>query len=131
MIALDTNVLVRLITQDDPVQAARVDSLLADMHKQRRPVFVSDVVLCELAWVLKDCYEQGPSEIAAVIERILSIPDFVFQEKDRLWASLRDYREGKAGFADHVVGRTGQSAGATKTYTFDRGLRGYERFEIL
>lgn len=131
MIAFDTNLLVRFYTQDDPEQASRVNSLVADAEKDDTPILVCDVVICELVWVLKDCYDQSSAEIADILERMLRTPRFVFQNKDQLWAALGDYRAGKAGFADYLIGRTCRAGGAGKTYTFDRALKGSPLFEML
>lgn len=123
--------LVRFYTQDDPEQAERVNRIVADAEKNDTPILVCDVVVCELVWVLKDCYEQNLAEIAEVLERMLRTPRFVFQNKDQLWAALGDYRAGKAGFSDYLFGRTGRACGAGKTYTFDRGLKGSSMFEVI
>ena len=131
MIAFDANILVRIVTQDDPRQAAKIDALIAPLRQKRESILVCDVVLCELAWVLKDCYDQAPGQVADVLDRILKIPDFVFEDKQRLWEALADYRVGKAGFADCVIGRAGKSAGAVRTYTFDRGLKANSLFAVI
>jgi predicted nucleic-acid-binding protein len=131
LISLDTNLLVRYVTADDPAQADKVGRLLARAQAEQTAVLICDVVLCELAWVLKDCYDQERAQIAEVLEGLLHSSVFVFQQKDCLWAALADYRKGKGGFADYVIGRTGKSAGAVRTYTFDRTLRSSECFELL
>ena len=70
MRALDTNVLVRYLVNDDPAQAAVADRVLDDCRRKREPVFLSILVLCETVWVLASSFGQSKSEIVAVLERI-------------------------------------------------------------
>ena len=71
MIGLDTNVLVRYLTQDDPRQSASATRLLEDTLTVERQGFVSTVVLVELVWVLETGYRCRRVEVAGVIERLL------------------------------------------------------------
>ena len=64
MIALDTNLVVRLIVQDDPAQSRAVERLLIRARRDQQPLFIADVVLCELVWVLTRRYQQTRSRIA-------------------------------------------------------------------
>lgn len=131
MIALDTNVLVRHLTQDDAAQSAVASREIEQAARDGNQMLIMDVVLCELVWVLEDCYELGRTEITDVLDRILRTTSFCFQEKQTLWEALGDYRSGKGDFSDYLIGRTARRAGAHPTLTFDRGLRNSAEFRVL
>jgi predicted nucleic-acid-binding protein len=131
MIGLDTNILVRYLTQDDPGQSkkanAEIEKGLATGHK----FFITDIVLCELVWVLETAYGYDRREIVPVLENILRTKQFQFANKDLLWKSLADYRTKKGDFADHFIGNTCHKAGCSKTLTFDTGLKNDPLFRVL
>jgi predicted nucleic-acid-binding protein len=131
MIGLDTNILVRYLTQDDAGQsriaAEEIEKGLAVGHM----FFIADIVLCELVWVLEAAYGYDRLEIAPVLESILRTRQFQFENKDLLWKSLADYRTNKGDFADHLIGQAGQKAGCRETLTFDTGLKNNPLFRVL
>ena len=127
MIGLDTNVLVRYLLRDDPVQAAR-----AERELERNERFLIDsIVLCELVWVLETGYGFSRTEIAAALERILGTAQFEIESKDLALAALDDFRRSAADFSDCLIGRRNQAAGVPETVTFDRNLKGLEGFRYL
>lgn len=127
MIGLDTNVLVRYLLRDDPVQAAR-----AERELERNERFLIDsIVLCELVWVLETGYGFSRTEIAAALERILATAQFDIESKDLALAALDDFRRSAADFSDCLIGRRNRAAGAPETVTFDRNLKGLEGFRLL
>jgi predicted nucleic-acid-binding protein len=128
---LDTNVLVRYLVRDDPEQTARATELIEEGADRGERFFVASVVLCELVWVLDRAYGYERAEIAISIEGVLQTRSFFFADKDILWQSLADYRKGKGGFADYLIGRLGERAGCERTLSFDRALRENPRFEVL
>jgi predicted nucleic-acid-binding protein len=88
-------------------------------------------VLCELEWVLGSRYQVPRTEFAAVLKRLLDQAVFVFEDRGVLLQALAAYREGRAQFADHLIGAQAQAFGATTTWTFDRALRSSAGFSIL
>jgi predicted nucleic-acid-binding protein len=128
LIGLDTNVLVRYLTQDDPSQAAKASRVID--AAEGGELFVSSVVVCELVWVLEDSYDQKRDQIAQVLERLLLTGQLTFESKDLLWQVLADYRQGKGDLADYMIGRLAQRAGAPETLTFDRALKGSQFFRL-
>jgi predicted nucleic-acid-binding protein len=128
---LDTNVLVRYLTEDDPRQAAAAVREIEGTGKKDEKRIVQPLVLCELAWVLESAYGVGKKELLDVFERILRTAQFEIPGKDLVWRSLADYRAGKGDFSDHLLGRLNEDAGASVTITFDRALRGNPRFHVL
>jgi predicted nucleic-acid-binding protein len=120
MIGLDTNVLVRYIMQDDPVQTPKanvlIDSLTVD-----RPGFVAVVSVIELSWVLSGCFGLERAQIADAIEGMIRSKEILVERADVVWQALRIYREGKGDFADCLIARSAATAGCERTMTFDRG----------
>lgn len=131
MKGLDTNVLVRYLVRDDPEQTARATQLVEEGADRDERFFVASIVLCELVWVLDRAYGYERTEIATSLEGVLQTRSFFFEDKDILWQTLSDYRKGKGGFADYLIGRLGERAGCEQTLSFDRALRENPRFEVL
>jgi predicted nucleic-acid-binding protein len=131
LIGVDTNVLVRYLTQDDPFQARRVDAFLTEAMDREARLFIDDIVLCETVWVLSAAYRMGKSTIVAALEDILSTSMFSFEDRELLNNTLNDYREGSADFADYMIGRRNTRSGCEQTVTFDRSLNGRDGFELL
>jgi predicted nucleic-acid-binding protein len=131
MIAVDTNVLVRLIVADDPKQAALARNLIEEAIGEGTACYLSTPVLCELEWVLVSSYRVSRTEIAAVVERLLENSVFTFDDRNILLQALAAYRQSRAGFADHLIGAKAQAFGAATTWTFDRALRNCTGFSIL
>jgi len=131
MIGLDTNILVRYLIQDDPVQARKATSEIEKGLGAGQQFFIADIVMCELVWVLETAYGYVRRDIVPVLENILRTKQFVFENKDLLWQSLADYKTKKGDFADHLIGRTGHKFGCHETVTFDSGLKDNPVFRVL
>ena len=131
MIALDTNILVRLITQDDSRQASLAEHLLQQAAEEGEECFVSNVVLCELEWVLETSYGATRSDFLMVVQELVTREAFVFEDSDHLQWAINLYRDSKAEFSDALIGAKARAQGAGTTYTFDRTLSRYEGFSLL
>ena len=131
MIGLDTNILVRYLTQDDPDQSRKASKEIEKGLSAGHMFFIADIVMCELVWVLETAYRYDRREIIPVLENILRTKQFQFENKDLLWKSLADYRNKKGDFADHLIGLVGHSAGCRETITFDTGLKHNPVFRVL
>ena len=131
MIGLDTNVLVRYLTQDDPAQARQVNALMERLVVDGERAFVGRVVLCELAWVLAGPYRFDKKTIATALERLVSTAQFEVDCKDAVSLALDEFRRGRGDFADYLIGRSHQEAGCGVTVTFDRKLESCDAFEAL
>ena len=131
MKGLDTNVLVRYLTQDDPKQSVIATKVIEEAAVREEKMLVHPIVFCELIWVLETAYGFPKADILKILERILRTAQFEFSEKDLLWLALADYRSGKGDFSDYYLGRANERAGAGVTLSFDRSLKGDARFQIL
>lgn len=119
MMALDTNVLVRFLTQDEPDQGRMASDLIGGLTEQN-PGFVAREVLVELVWVLERSYRYERAEIARVLEGFLSASELHIEAGDSVGAILQLY-EGKGfGFSDLMVRAAARRAGASDLKTFDR-----------
>jgi predicted nucleic-acid-binding protein len=116
MIALDTNVLVRLVTADDAAQArhvaARIDSGDA--------FFVPLTVALELEWVLRGAYKLAPARVVAAFEALLSIRNLRFADDQLLSRALNQFRMG-LDFADAL--HLEAAKGCTQMLSFDTKFR--------
>jgi len=118
MTALDTNILLRYLAQDDEEQLLKVLNLL---NRKRAVFFVCDLVLVEASWVLRDAYSWTGDDVADAYARLATIPNLVFENENRLRASLKALREG-ADLADDLIVRTSRDLGAKDFATFDKGI---------
>jgi predicted nucleic-acid-binding protein len=131
MVGLDTNVLIRFLTQDDPVQCRRASAEIEGAADRGATLFVANVVLCELVWVLEDAYGYSRRKIQVVLDSLLRSVQLQFEDKEAAWLAFGDYSDGKADFSDYLVGRIGARAGCAETLTFDKALRDSSLFRVL
>ena len=131
MIGLDTNVLVRYLTLDDPRQAKIATEVIEGATTAGEPLFVSTVVMCEVVWVLERGYRFDRAHVEHAIDALLRTAQLHFREKDLLLAALADYRGGSGDFADYVIGRDAAAEVCSRTVTFDRALAPSPLFEVV
>lgn len=131
MIGLDTNVLVRYIAQDDVVQSPLATKYIESFIKKDEYLMVNHLVICELIWVMKKCYDSSKNVIIKVIETILSTDIFEIPNSQVIRQSLKDYKKGNADFADYVVGRINKANGCEQTITFDKKASSSDTFKLL
>jgi predicted nucleic-acid-binding protein len=122
MIALDTNVVVRYLVEDDVAQSRRAAKLIESTLARGEELFISDVAMCETVWVLSSAYGFSRGEIADVLASLLRARSVVFDSSDRLARALGAYQNGKGDFADYLIRELARSAGANTVATFDRRL---------
>ena len=118
MTALDTNVLVRYLAQDDDAQ---VQKILRMLDRKRASFFVCDLVLAETDWILRSLYDWTGREVADAFARMTTIHNLAFENETRLRSSLKALREG-ADLADELIVRTCRDKGAKTFATFDKQI---------
>ena len=117
MRAVDTNVLVRLVTRDDRRQTAAAESFVS------KGAWVSTLVLMEATWVLTAVYDLTHGEIVTAVEMLLHHRDLTLQDPDSVAAALEQYRKRPAlGFSDCLILETARKASHIPLGTFDRNL---------
>lgn len=130
MIGLDTNILVRYLTWDDPVQSRQVAEMIEKHLTQQEPGFVSLVTTAELVWVLETFYQFSNVQIAAAIERMLHIATLSFQNEREVFTAMTALKTGAASFDDALIGALGRWAGCSCTLTFDRKAARLRDFQL-
>ena len=122
MIGLDTNVLVRYLTQDDDAQFQEALDLLLGLEKAHHSAYLSTVTLCETVWVLARAYKIERAQIVGMFEKLLDTSLFVIEDKDAVREAVDLYRDGKGDFSDFLVGVRSRNAGCAVMATFDAAL---------
>ena len=118
MIGLDTNVLVRYITQDDPVQSAKAIEWIEGRLTPQSPGFVSVIAMVETVWVLERGYELSDQDIAAIVERLLQTEVLIIESEQEVFTAMTAVKEGDGSFADALIAALGDKAGCSGTITF-------------
>jgi len=131
VIGLDTNVIVRYLAQDDPAQAAAATRLFEKALSQDNPGFVTLVALCEVAWVLAECYGAGRAGVHEALEKLLETRQLAIESPDLVRRALRAWGSSGADFADALIGEVAAAHGAERTATFDRAAAKLPGFELL
>ena len=130
MIGIDTNILIRYLTQDDLEQAKIVEDLF-DLHATSpNSIFINNIVMCELVWVLDRGYKYSKENIGQVIKQILSTEEFAFENQELLWLALNQYSQNKLDFSDALIGELNKNFGCAKTLTFDQAAIKASNFKL-
>jgi predicted nucleic-acid-binding protein len=119
--ALDTNILVRYVVEDDSGQLAAAKRLISRCVADGQTLFVPVTVTLELEWVLRASYGVGKSEVLEVLSSLFSAAELTFESERALEVALQLYREGTADFADCLHVALAAASGETPLWTFDRG----------
>lgn len=128
--ALDTNVLVRYIMQDDKAQAKKASKIIEDLTSDK-PAFISSIVLCELNWVLKSFYKMPKKDRLETLQDILSVAVFDVQDLESCIRALKSYEQGKADFSDYLIQDIARIHGYETLMTFDKNAQKSKGFEGL
>ena len=131
MRGVDTNVLVRILVEDDPTQAKKAQAFVAQCRASGEAVFVASLVVCELVWVLRSAYGKTKTQVVSALEQLVSSDLLVFESGDLVQEALELYRTGSGDFADYFIGLSNQAQQCTDTVTFDRALRSAPGFAVL
>ena len=117
MRAIDTNVLVRLITRDDARQVAAAEAFV------ERGAWVPHLAIAEATWVLASVYDRDPDAVATAVEMLLSHAHLTVQDAETVAAAVARFREQpRVGFSDCLMVEIARKAGHTPLGTFDRDL---------
>lgn len=117
MRAVDTNVLVRLVTRDDVAQVAAAEAFV------EKGAWVPHLALAETTWMLEAVYDLGAAAIATAVEMLLNHKDLVLEEAGVVSNALANFRRRPAlGFSDCLMLEVARKAGHLPLGTFDRGL---------
>lgn len=120
MPALDTNVLIRYVVQDDTAQLAAAKRLIRQSLAEGQSIFVPVTVVLEFEWVLRASFGYGKDEVLQVLSSLFSAADLSFESERALEVALQLYREGSADFADCLHVALAAQANESPLWTFDK-----------
>lgn len=130
MIGLDTNVLLRLVIEDDPDQSAKARTAIRAAVAAGEVCFVDRVVLCEFVWVIEGVMRRSRTDIARILDLVLGNSAIQVECEDAAQAALAHYRNG-FDFSDALIGLCNRDQGCTTTLTFDRKAARLPEFQPL
>ncbi len=131
MIGLDSNILVRHITQDDPVNSPKASAFIERRLTIDEPGYISIVSIAEIVWVLGRSYGFSATQIASAVQQILATETFVVEDEQDVSVALKAFKVGQADFSDALIEARCRRAGCTRTVTFDRKAARLPGFELL
>ena len=120
MAALDTNVLVRYLVQDDAVQGAAAARLINQGVGAGRPLFIPVTVLLELEWVLRSVFKFDKPAVLEALFGLIGSFDLGFQSETAVEMALAQFQRGAADFADCLHAALATQAGEPPLWTFDK-----------
>jgi predicted nucleic-acid-binding protein len=130
MIGLDTDILVRYLTQDDPIQSPKATAIIERRLTEENPGFISIVAMVETVWVLERSYGLTTDEIVGAVERVLQTDVLIVENEQEVFTAMTALKEGQGSFADAVIVALGARMGCSCTLTFDQKalrLPGFKR----
>ncbi len=128
MIALDTNVLVRYLVEDDAEQSARAARLIEGAADQGEMLFIAHIVVCEVVWVLQVAYRIGKPEVIATLKNLVRASHLELEDVELVRKALADFEGGKGDFADYLIRVRSVARGCERVATFDKALLKDPRF---
>lgn len=131
MIGLDTNVLVRYLTQDDPAQSRLATALIDRRLSARNRGFVSSIVLVETLWVLSESYGVSREEQTACVEQLARTRQFELEHVTAVGRAVTQAHRAKCGVVDCLIAEIAQEHGCDFVYTFDKKASASLRFKLL
>jgi len=118
VIGLDTNVLIRDLAQEDPVQSGKATEILERRLTPKNPGSVGVVAMVDTVWVLDRAYDPTAQEIATVVERLLQVEVLAIENEQEVFTAMVALKQGRGSFADALIAELGARAGCTGTLTF-------------
>jgi len=118
--ALDTNVLVRYLVEDDAVQVATARRFIRRCVTEGQALFIPVTVSLELEWVLRSNFGFGKDAVVQTLSDLLSSTELSFESERALEVALLLYKEGSADYSDCLHIALAVEAGEQPLWTFDK-----------
>jgi predicted nucleic-acid-binding protein len=131
MPALDTNVLVRYIVQDDAAQLAAAKRHIGHIVAEGSALFVPVTVVLELEWVLRSSFGFAKTDVLLTLSSLFSAAELTFESERALEVALHLFREGSADFADCLHVALATQVGEQPLWTFDKGAAKVSGAQLL
>ena len=130
MIAIDTNILLRLTVIDDQEQMERARALMEKAHAGRQAVFINAIVLAEYIWTMARTYRANRQEQAAAVRELIDRPPYRLFDEAIVENALKAFEASKADFGDCLIGAINQAQSAEVTYSFDEAAAALKAFAL-
>jgi predicted nucleic-acid-binding protein len=130
VIAIDTNILLRLMVMDNLEQKERAEALLENALTGRQSVFINAIVLAEYVWTMARTYRASRQEQAAAVRELIDRPPYRLFDESIVEKALKAFEASKADFGDCLIGAINQAQSAEVTYSFDEAAAALEAFAL-
>ena len=131
MIAIDTNVLLRLFINDDEQQATKARALFESQAANGQFLWVADIVLAELVWALDKRYARPRAAVCAALNALTENATVVAESSDCLDEVITLYEQGPAGFVDCLLAVKARRAGCNALRTFEKKMKSLPGVKLL
>jgi predicted nucleic-acid-binding protein len=131
MAALDTNVLVRFLLQDDAKQGLLARELIQSTLAKGEPLFVPVTVMLELEWVLRSNFGFDKAQIILTLSSLLAATELTFESETAVDVAVELFRQNKADFSDCIHVALSHAAGMAPMWTFDRAASKVDGAQLL
>ena len=131
MNAVDTNILMRFLMNDDVPQSQLVYALFKRTEKRGDVLFVPAVVVLEMIWVLESAYSISRQEIIASISDLLSMPILTFEIQPAVQKFVISAQKNNLDLSDLLLAHAAAHSHCDKVYTFDKKASKFKLFELL
>jgi predicted nucleic-acid-binding protein len=129
--ALDTNVLVRFLVQDDAKQGLLARELIQSTLEKGEPLYVPVTVILELEWVLRSNFDFDKAQIILTLSSLLAASELSFESETSVEVAVELFRQNKADFSDCIHIALCHAAGMTQMWTFDRAASRVDGAKLL
>ena len=131
MKAIDTNILVRLLIQDDKKQAKVVQTLFNEAEQNKQSYFVTLLVILELIWVLEAVYDVTREDILHSFSELLSMPVLTFEKQSVLRGFILSASGTSFDLSDLLIAHSAINEECETTYTFDKKAAKFKHFQKI
>jgi predicted nucleic-acid-binding protein len=124
VIGLDTNVIIRYLTQDDLAQAEKANELIDTQLSAKQPGFITLLSLVEVSWVLASCYHQGRHDILTLLHDLLTTKQLLVESADSAYLAIKRCRDHDGtDFSDALIAVLSEAQGCEVIYSFDKSAQ--------
>ena len=131
MKALDTNILVRFLVNDDEKQAKAVYSFFKKTESAGESLFIPLAVVLETIWVMESVYDISRNEILEALKALLSMPILKFESQPAIQAFMTSAMSASIDLADILIAQSACHSGCECVVTLDKRAAKSELFELL
>lgn len=131
MIALDTNVLIRFLINDDKKQASIAKEVIQKAESTKQPLFVTSLVVLKVVWVLDAVYEAERSDIITAIGDLILMPSLCFEDQTMLRHFIIEASTSTFDLSDLLISLSGIESGCETTLTFDKKASKFSGFQEI